>query len=323
MILFLIKSTICLALLYTFYKVLLEATKMHHFNRFYLLSIIALSLVIPNITLFIEHSLLANISELNAVTSKALFYQNIVSILKIIYSIGIAVLSLRFLRNLIVVLKNIVTNEKLSFNNYNLILVKDKVLPHSFFNFIFINREDYKEGKVNDELLTHERSHVKGWHTIDVLLVEVFYIVFWFNPLALLIKKAVKLNHEYIADQDVIHTHKNKAFYQNLLLSVATWNNQINLSSNLNYALTKKRFEMMAKGRCKKNIRLTKIILAPFILIIFLLFSNNSAPIKRNLEHNSFWSNPTHTYFTDHANSYEHDGSELTERSHSENDSHR
>jgi beta-lactamase regulating signal transducer with metallopeptidase domain len=46
--------------------------------------------------------------------------------------------------------------------------------------------------------------HVEQKHTLDVLVTEIVCIVNWFNPFAWLIKKAVRENLEFIADDAVI-----------------------------------------------------------------------------------------------------------------------
>ena len=46
----LIKSTVCLATFLVFYHLVLEREKMHHFNRFYLLISVVISLLIPFLT---------------------------------------------------------------------------------------------------------------------------------------------------------------------------------------------------------------------------------------------------------------------------------
>jgi hypothetical protein len=107
-----------------------------------------------------------------------------------------------------------------------------------------------------------------------VLFIEILKTIFWFNPVFIFYKKAIQLNHEFLADEKVVTSYDNVPFYQNLLLSKANSIPTYYLTSNLNYSLTKKRLIMMAKTTSKTKAILKKIALIPFIvgLIFFLCF---------------------------------------------------
>jgi bla regulator protein BlaR1 len=130
------------------------------------------------------------------------------------------------LGNLLNILKKIKKNTKKTYQKSILILVDFHILSHTFWNYIFINKSDYENQKIEQELFTHELTHVAQKHTIDVLILEVIQIVFWINPFFILLKKAVQLNHEFLADERVINQHKNTFQYQHLLLNSAAWKNE-------------------------------------------------------------------------------------------------
>ena len=102
-------------------------------------------------------------------------------------------------------------------------MVNEETLPHTFLNYIFVNKEEYLEKKVEEALITHELTHAKELHSLDVMVVEVLKVVFWFNPLLYWYKKAIQLNHEFIADQKVISSHGYIKEYQSLLLTKSKW----------------------------------------------------------------------------------------------------
>ena len=79
------------------------------------------------------------------------------------------------------------------------------------------------------ELIAHEKAHLDQKHTLDVLFVEILQIVFWFNPLLLFYKRAIKLNHEFLADQAVNAQFQSVKNYQNLLLAFAVDKSTIQL----------------------------------------------------------------------------------------------
>jgi hypothetical protein len=108
-------------------------------------------------------------------------------------------------------------------------------------------------------------------HTLDILLIEILKVIFWFNPIFIFYKKAIQLNHEFLADEKVVQSHNNVPFYQNLLLSKANANPTYYLASNLNYSVTKKRLIMMTKNTSKSRALLKKGMLIP--LLTALVFS--------------------------------------------------
>jgi beta-lactamase regulating signal transducer with metallopeptidase domain len=91
-------------------------------------------------------------------------------------------------------------------------------------------------------------------HSLDILLIETLKVLFWFNPIFIFYKKAIQLNHEFLADEKVVKSHNDVPFYQNLLISKANANPTYYLASNLNYSVTKKRLIMMTKPHPHKSI---------------------------------------------------------------------
>src|SRR5690606_31843644 len=68
----------------------------------------------------------------------------------------------------------------------------------SFFNRIFINKADFDHHF--DTVYNHEKIHVAQYHSLDILLVELFRVVFWFNPVLGLYKHSLQEVHEFLAD---------------------------------------------------------------------------------------------------------------------------
>jgi beta-lactamase regulating signal transducer with metallopeptidase domain len=271
MIDFLIKSTLALALLYVVYILLLEREKMHHFNRFYLLFSLLFSVVIPFITfeIYVESTVVANeVIVQDMLLPTAILYEKtdyVAIILLSVYLIITTILMLRFVSNLMKIKRKIYSNPSEQLQNATLILLNEKVLPHTFLNFIFINKDDFDNRKIEEELYTHEQTHVNQKHTLDILLIELMLTIFWFNPILILYKKTIQLNHEFLADENVVQSYNNVPFYQNLLLEKASWNNTFYLASNLNYLVTKKRLIMMTKTTSQSRALLKKLTLVPIL----------------------------------------------------------
>lgn len=282
MISYLIKSGLCLAILLAFYHLVLEREKMHQFNRFYLLGSVLFSFLVPFTFIYVEaepkliiDNLTVNYSSSSEITeiasTQSLAWTDYLLILYIFVS---TVLLIRFVKNFVDILGTIKKNTTLSYNKAKLVLVDDSILPHTFWNYIFINKDEYESKKVERELFTHELAHVTQRHTIDVLIVEILQIVLWFNPFFYPLKKAIQLNHEFLADDNVIASHKDIPKYQYLLLDKAAWKNKYYLASNLNYSLTKKRLLMMKTPNSKSTLLWKKLAIVPLMGGLFFLFAD-------------------------------------------------
>ena len=281
MIVYVIKSAGCLALLLFFYHFVLEKEKMHRFNRYYLLGSLLFSFWAPyaKFTTYIyEQIAITDISIApKHINNSVLIVQennfNYHQILIGFYCLICTLLLIRFSFNLFKILQKIAVHKKIKKDNATLVLVGDKILPHTFLNYIFINKIAYENAEIEEELFTHELTHVTQKHTFDVLLIEVLQVVFWINPLFIFLKKAVQLNHEFLADDSVINKHQNTYQYQHLLLNKATRNNTYYLASNLNYSLTKKRLQMMTAKSSPNSVLLKKFAVLPLLTGFLFLFA--------------------------------------------------
>ena len=283
---FLIKSFVTMVLLLGLYHLFLEREKMHRFNRFYLLFALAFSIALPFIT-FTVYKEVTDVQEVFqdempmpqfsvAQVEESINYTPY--ILLGIYLAITLVFVFRFINNLLHFKRAIAANATIKYKNAVLVLLTGKVLPHTFLHYIFINKQEYEDRLIEDELFTHELTHVTQKHTIDILFTEVLLTIFWFNPMLYFYKKAIKLNHEFLADEGVVtHTH-NVVNYQKLLLQKAVPATQYHLASSLNFSVTKKRFTMMTKATPKSKALLLKLASLPVIAaLIFALCTETVA----------------------------------------------
>jgi beta-lactamase regulating signal transducer with metallopeptidase domain len=284
MITFLVKSTVCLILLYGFYHFFLRHHKILIFNRVYLIFSLGFSVIIPLIVIPVKSNftLTNSLDKFTFTTGHAIqvkeimgnvtplyTYQNIFTVLFIIIS---SVLLLRFAINIIRIIRKIIKCKKIENVNTSLVLIEEKTLPYSFFRYVFVNKSDFENGKIEKELLMHEDAHCLQYHSIDILMLEIINIFFWFNPVIWLFRKAILLNHEYLADNKVLEN--NESFdYHKLLVNLAIQNNTNYLVSNFKYSLIKNRLIMMTKNRPLHNAILRKIAAITLFLFLGIAFT--------------------------------------------------
>ncbi len=243
----------CMSLFYVFYKLLLESEKMLVFNRLFLLSSLIGAHVIPFITVITYTSNAPDLFFVPEVFSSQLGTSrtnefDMSSVVIGAYSIVTVFFLIRFVKGIWNLYEKISLGEVIRFNGVAIVLTGECKLPYTFLNYVVVQKQKYLNNKIDPLILQHEYAHAKQFHTYDILIVEILKVLFWFNPFIYVFKKAVKLNHEYLADQSVLREFSNVTSYQLLLLNMKNWTpRQTMLVSNINNSVTKKRFKMMSK----------------------------------------------------------------------------
>jgi len=295
MITYLLKSGLLLVVFYAVYKILLENEKMFRFNRIYLIGSIIFSLVIPLQLFSIDSPFSSKIRMIQlegimivtdkAVLNKVSYSEILKYFLSVIYILILMILIFRFIRNVSSFFTSMKRNKVQIVTGQKVILTKESILPHSFWNAIFINEKDFENGKIPSELVAHEIAHLEQKHTLDILFVEFIQIVFWFNPMFVLYEKAIKLNHEFLADEAVNKQFGEVRNYQSLLLGFASQKHTVSLASNINYRITKKRLLMMSKEKSPfKMILKICSVTAVCVLLLFAFNTNVAAQSNSNLK---------------------------------------
>lgn len=292
MIVYLLKSALCLGILLAIYHVLLEREKMHRFNRYFLLTGLAFSFMVPFATYevvipqmadtSINYEQISNLDALPQTIEGANFLSTTKEWILLIYTIIAFMLGLRFSKNLLKLIGKAIKNPIKKWREASLVMLPEEVLPYSFLKYIFIENEAFQHKKIEEELLLHELEHVKQKHSLDIILIELLQIVFWFNPVLFFYKKAIKLNHEFLADTSVLNKHNDVGYYQQLLLAKTSFNTQNHLASGINYSVTKKRLQMMTKHTKKTRAWIKSVVLLPLFAILLYSFSEKVEVEEKN-----------------------------------------
>lgn len=140
--------------------------------------------------------------------------------------------------------------------------------PFTFFKYIFIPKQIKFHNDLNF-ILPHEIEHVRDFHSIDIVIANIYCSIFWFNPLAWKLKNKIRLNHEYIADNAVVESGLDTNQYQLALVKQIEEKNFINISSNFNQSI-KKRIVMMSNKKFSSTKRALLFKLLPLFLFAIL-----------------------------------------------------
>lgn len=290
-ILYLLKVNVAIALFYAFYRLLFHKDTFFQWRRIALLSFLALSLVYPlmNIQDWIKSqepmvamtdiyaSVILPEVEIMPVNeiSEVSWHNIILSSIGYIYLGVCAILLLRVLTQFFILLRMIHRTKTGYIGNSKIHVLTGPEAPFSFFKWIFINPDEHPEEELN-EIITHEQTHARQWHSIDVLFSELICILCWFNPFMWLLKREIRGNLEYLADHKVLEKGYDSKTYQYHLLGLAHQTKVATLYNNFNVLPLKNRIKMMNKRRTRK-IGTTKYFLFPLLAAALLIISNIDA----------------------------------------------
>ncbi|HEX5112018.1 MAG TPA: M56 family metallopeptidase [Saprospiraceae bacterium] len=283
MITYLIQVTVCMAAFYSFYLLALRKETFFRANRFYLLISLILSLTFPLIRIYIDLNQTKSLAmvpvyvgtymqtvEIGNNTAQKGFNFSWQEIFMMIYGVGVLLLAIRFLFSIraIMVLKSKAT---LAFVENQLCAISPQVKsPFSFLNLVYLPGKHSFSQQEMEEVICHERAHVEGRHSIDVIMLEILSIFLWLNPLIYLYKKSIKEIHEFIADAAVVKkTHW--TVYSEFLVQQKEQCFQGSLTSPLNHSILKKRLQMMAGVKSPATWKLIGTI--PIAIFVFGLVS--------------------------------------------------
>ena len=194
---FFLKFAACSSLLFVFYKLLLEREEMHVFKRFYLPGSLLVSVIIPLITFKKYTEALpaeagSKMTFLTANTSSEAALPWLSILLWSIYGLGVIFFGIIFIRNLSELLQKIRNNPKVKNPETTDVLLQETVPPHTFWNFIFLNRSSMNKKQIPPEVYVHEQAHALQKHSFDVLFIELLQVALWFFPLIYFLKKGNK-----------------------------------------------------------------------------------------------------------------------------------
>ena len=297
---YLLKVSVSLAVVYLFYHFLLRKLTFYTANRWYLLLYSFCSFLIPliNISPVLEKSEWRNTGIVNyipALPNRLAIYETgwkqagsyesakiFGSCLLTLLLLGIVLMLIRLAFQYFSYLKVKRSSTLLSSEPIRIFQVNEPIIPFSIGNSIFINRHLHNEEELKD-IIRHEFVHVKQRHSVDIFLSELLCVLNWYNPFAWFIRKAIKVNLEFIADSKVLETGVDRKEYQCLLLKVIGIS-QFNIITPFNFSSLKKRIAMMNKKQSAKTQLWKLVLILPVLVVILLAFRNvgMNMPWKRS-----------------------------------------
>lgn len=310
---YLIRSGVCMVLLFGLYHLILRKEKLFSFNRFYLIFAVVFSLAVPFVSIPVEIGTgpaAVEIAEAfnqiqfpnsveypgvtvqgNSAAQEAVFTETAVSgasslplqkqegrggmgaILLIIYFTGLVLMSGRFARNMIIVRRMFLKSEKIDQSWYRIALLDGLASPFSFLRTVFLDRRAYRKNRIPANVLNHELEHIRQAHSHDVIFFELMNMIFWFNPMLYLFGRAARINHEYLADEAVVRNSQDQQRYEGELISFIRLRTSVPFTCGLNSSMIKDRLLMLNTVTSVQGRRIRMAVVSALSVLMLTLLS--------------------------------------------------
>jgi TonB family protein len=258
---YLLEASMALAVLYAVYELLLKRSLHFRFNRFFILAALVLAAVLPWVELPVQQTMmpalpgfaLAEATISTGSQADASIWSHLTSgqVLTWLYGMGAAVMLIRLLLQLLNLWRwrhKLPAEEK---SGYQLILTNGALPTFSFFRWLFWDNSQPLTEAEETLILAHEQTHMRQWHSADVLVLEVGKILFWFHPAVYAFQKAQRAVHEYLADEAAIR-HSSPDIYLKLLTHSLLQKFNLQLVQSFYQSPLKNRMKMLQLSQTAK-----------------------------------------------------------------------
>lgn len=291
---YILKSSVCLAAFYLFYRLLLSRETFHRFNRVALLSILLLSCLLPLVEVTVEkqtevHQTMMTLEQwlmladmMNTAEAMDLQAEEVtvtwIQVALLVYLAGILFFALRNGYSLLKLGGLLKSGRKENLSKYTgdgekvtLIVHEHDIAPFSWMKYIVISKKDLDEN--GREILIHELAHIQNRHSWDLLVADICIFFQWFNPASWLLKQELQNIHEYEADETVIEKGVDAKQYQLLLIKKAVGTRLYSMANSFNHSKLKKRITMMLKEKSNPWAKLKYLYMLPVAAIAVTAFA--------------------------------------------------
>ena len=290
---YILKSALFVIAYYLFYRLLLSRDTFHRFNRWALLSILMLSIVLPFIQFSINElpdaaasTVGVEMPTMTAVLDDAgdhTLFPTVLSWMMLVYLAGVLFFLIKAVTSYASLYRLLTRFRHTRLSRYGieghddkcLIVHNEEMAPFSWMHYIVINERDMQAN--GPAIVAHELGHIAHHHTLDLLFTEVCVILQWFNPAIWLMRRELQTIHEYQADEAVLQEGFDARQYQLLLIEKATGARLQSITCSLHQSSIKKRITMMLKKKSNPWAKAKMLFAVPVAVAGIAAFSTPEA----------------------------------------------
>lgn len=273
MIPYLLTASGSLLIFYALYAALLHRLTFYRWNRLFIFSAIALSLLLPllkapqsppTLTAAYEPVLEFTGGEKQTDVPGIDTTGTRTNVIAYIYIAGVILMLLALGWRALRLYKLFLTGEKE--RSGPLTIIRTASLNASFFRTIFLQKALSPAEEI--AVLRHESAHAARYHSLDNIVMEILKVVGWFNPALYLFHQRLKELHEYEADA-IVAQQLDKADYARMLIKLNT-EKDIQLLNLYGSHPLKKRIRFLFHSNSHHMKKLLYLLVFPcFVLAMF------------------------------------------------------
>ena len=270
LVIYSLKVAILTTAFYLCWRMLLCKETLHRLNRFVLVLIPPVSMILPFCVITFHKTVIVPATETAAQGGAAMeasapsaLGAGIVAVA--VHLAGVALVLFRILWSIWKIGRLIRSGYQVSVKGekYRLVVTEEDVEPFSWMNFIVLSRKDYEAG--NPEIILHEQAHINLRHSPDILMTDVLTAFQWYNPFVWMLGTDLRGIHEYEADEAVLKHGIDATQYQLFLIMKSAADHGYTLANSLRSGTIKNRIKMMIKRKTKAASSLKALLLIPII----------------------------------------------------------
>ena len=270
LVIYSLKVAILTTAFYLCWRMLLSKETLHRLNRFVLVLIPPVSMILPFCVITFHKTVIVPATETAAQAGAAMeasapsaLGAGIVAVA--VYLAGVALVLFRILWSIWKIGRLIRSGYQVPVEGekYRLVVTEEDVEPFSWMNFIVLSRKDYEAG--NPEIILHEQAHINLRHSQDILMTDVLTAFQWYNPFVWMLGTDLRGIHEYEADEAVLKHGIDATQYQLFLIMKSAADHGYTLANSLRSGTIKNRIKMMIKKKTKAASSLKALLLIPII----------------------------------------------------------
>jgi TonB-dependent SusC/RagA subfamily outer membrane receptor len=290
-----LKTAIIQSLLPVFYRLLMQRDTFHKMVRCYFMGGLILSYILPlirfdfrilpplqnNVSRLLQSAQPVIIEyqyvEVPAANAGVQWWQqySLADVLMTVLVAGMTVMLIRFIIQCLS-LGRMSVSRHCRYKTHSIINVDMPVKPFSFVKRIYINPHLHTAGEL-DEIIRHELVHVNQYHSVDIIIATINRIIFWWNPLVMILNSDIRNNLEYIVDDEMLKNGTNRKHYQYNILNISQMTYMDGIANYFNLHNLKKRIEMMNKEKTQPVYKIKWLLLLPVATLILLSFNMKRA----------------------------------------------
>jgi beta-lactamase regulating signal transducer with metallopeptidase domain len=201
-----------------------------------------------------------------------------------LYSFGALLFLVKYLSELFKIIKLIRKRTAQAYYGHKVINTGKMHSPYSFMNYTFLTDAASLRAKELEYIIQHEAAHNTRKHWLDLWLLQLVSIIFWFHPLVWRYRYLLQLQHEYEAD--AVAASDDPYHYGRFLLQQTLLRGVPSITHSFHFSPIKNRIHMLTKINGFKSDNRKYLLLIPALLACTFLMAKTNTEVENEIPGN-------------------------------------